>query len=374
MRRVRHIFHLGIKELLVLARDLTLALFVLYSFTLDIKTAGEGMSLELRNAAIAIVDEDHSPLSARFFSAFRPPHFLEPAAIPYAETDQALDSARYTFVLVIPPQFQADLLAGRGPSLQLNVDATAISQAYVGAGHIRRIVAEEIGRYLEHRKIAVSAPVDARVRVKYNPNRINEWYDAVIHLLLVITNISVILPATALLREREHGTLDHLLVLPLGAAEIMFAKIWPTCLLVMVAAYGALHLIVQGSFGVPFRGSEVLFFAGTLVYLLATTGIGMMLATVTRSIQQLALLALLVLIPIIFLSGTYTPIESMPRAIQWLTVVSPMRYYVEFSTAVIFRGAGLAVLWPQLVALAVIGSSFFLLSLLRFRAHFASQA
>ncbi|MFO0996938.1 MAG: ABC transporter permease [Alphaproteobacteria bacterium] len=373
MRHVRHIFHLGTKELLVLARDLTLALFVLYSFTLDIKTAGEGMSLELRNASIAIVDEDHSPLSARFFHAFRPPNFREPVAISFAEVDQALDSGRHTFVLVIPPRFQADLLAGRDPDLQLNIDATAISQAYVGSGHIRRIVAEEIGRYLEYRKIAASAPVDSRIRIKYNPNRVNEWYDAVIHLLLVITNISVILPATALLREREHGTLEHLLVLPLGAAEIMFAKIWPTCLLVLVAAFGALHLVVQGSFGVPFRGSEALFFAGTLVYLLATTGIGMMLATVTRSTQQLALVSLLVLIPLIFLSGTYTPIESMPRAVQWLTVISPMRYYVEFSMAVIFRGAGVTVLWPQLLALALIGAFLFLVSLLRFRAHFAAQ-
>ena len=372
IRSLNRMFHLGVKELLVLGRDITLLLFIGYAFTFDIQSAAEGMSLELRNAAIAIVDEDRSPLSQRLIAAFRPPHFRPPELIGYRDVDRALDRGRYSFVLVIPPKFQSDLTEGRLPEIQLNVDATAVNQAYIGAGYVRHIVAEEALRHLEQRKGDVVVPIDARIRVLYNPNRASEWYNALIQLLLVVTQISFLLPATALLREKEHGTIEHLLVMPLGAGEIMLAKVWPTCLVVMTAAALALHGIVIGTFGVPFRGSELLFFGGTFIYLFAITAIGILLATFTRSIQQLSLLAMLILVPLIFLSGTYTPVESMPDSIRWFTTVSPMRYYIEFATSVVFRGAGLDVLWSKLAALTAIGTVLFVGSMLRFRAHFGA--
>lgn len=371
---LNRIFHLGVKELLVLGRDITLLLFIGYAFTLDIKNAAEGMSLELRNAAIAIVDEDHSQLSQRIAAAFRPPHFRTPDQIEFRDIDRALDRGTHTFALVIPPKFQSDVAAGRLTELQLNVDATAVNQAYIGAGYVRSIVGEELLREQDYPKkdVLTALPIDVRIRVLYNQNLTSEWYNALIRLLLVITQIAFLLPAAALLREKEHGTIEHLLVMPVGAGEIMLAKIWPTGLVVMGAAALSLHAIVIGTFGVPFRGSELLFFGGTFIYLFAITAIGILLATFTRSIQQLSLLAMLVLVPLMFLSGTYTPVESMPDSIRWLTTVSPVRYYVEFATSVVFRGAGLDVLWPKLAALAAIGAVLVLGSLLRFRAHFGA--
>lgn len=369
------VFHLGIKELLVLGRDITLLLFIGYGFTIDIKNAAEGMSLELRNAAIAIVDEDQSPLSKRIAMAFRPPHFRPPDLIPYRGIDRALDHGTYSFVLVIPEDFQSDFTARRMPELQLNVDATAVNQAYIGAGYIRNIVGEELVRYEKYEKedVASNLPIDVRVRVLYNQNLKSEWYNAFIRLLLVVTQIAFLLPAAALLREKEHGTIEHLLVMPLGSGEIMLSKIWPTSLVVMIAAALSLHGVVIGFFGVPFRGSELLFFFGTFIYLFAITAIGITLATFTRSIQQLSLLAMLVLVPLMFLSGTYTPVESMPDSIRWLTTISPVRYYVEFATSVVFRGAGLEILWPKLAAIAGIGAVLVTGSLLRFRAHFGAS-
>jgi ABC-2 type transport system permease protein len=368
------IFHLGVKELLVLGRDITLLLFIGYGFTIDIKNAAEGMSLELRNAAIAIVDEDQSPLSKRIAMAFRSPHFHTPDLIYYRDIDRVLDRGTYSFVLVIPENFQSDFTARRLPELQLNVDATAVNQAYIGAGYIRDIVAEEIVRQEKYRTedVASNVPIDVRVRVLYNQNLTSEWYNALIRLLLVVTQIAFLLPAAALLREKEHGTIEHLLVMPLGAGEIMLAKVWPTSLVVMVAAALALYGVVMGFFGVPFRGSELLFFCGTFIYLFAITAIGILLATFTRSIQQLSLLAMLVLVPLMFLSGTYTPVESMPDSIRWLTAISPVRYYVEFATSIVFRGAGLDVLWPKLAALTGIGAVLFAGSMLRFRIHFGA--
>lgn len=374
MGALSRVFHLGVKELLVLARDITLLLFIGYAFTIDIKNAAEGMSLELRNAAIAIVDEDHSPLSQRIVAAFRPPHFRTPDLIEYSDIDRALDRGTHTFALVIPPKFQSDLTAGRLTEIQLNVDATAVNQAYIGAGYVRSIVGEELIRQLELQKRDTLSvlPIDVHIRVLYNQNLTSEWYNALIRLLLVITQIAFLLPAAALLREKEHGTIEHLLVMPVGAGEIMLAKIWPTGLVVMAAAALSLHGIVIGTFGVPFRGSELLFFFGTFIYLFAITAIGILLATFTRSIQQLSLLAMLVLVPLMFLSGTYTPVESMPDSIRWLTTISPVRYYVEFATSVVFRGAGLDVLWPKLAALAAIGTVLVTGSLVRFRAHFGA--
>lgn len=371
---LNRIFHLGVKELLVLGRDITLLLFIGYAFTIDIKNAAEGMSLELRNAAIAIVDEDRSALSHRIVAAFRPPHFRAPDLIEFRDIDRALDRGTHTFVLVIPPQLQSDLTAGRPTELQLNVDATAVNQAYIGAGYVRSIVGEEFLRQLEPQKRGTASvlPIDVRIRTLYNQNLTSEWYNALIRLLLVITQIAFLLPAAALLREKEHGTIEHLLVMPVGAGEIMLAKIWPTGLVVMCAAALSLHGIVMGTFGVPFRGSELLFFGGTFIYLFPITAIGILLATFTRSIQQMSLLAMLVLVPLMFLSGTYTPIESMPDSIRWLSAVSPVRYYVEFATSVVFRGAGLDVLWPKLAALAAIGAVLVIGSLLRFRAHFGA--
>lgn len=374
MEPLSRVFHLGVKELLVLARDITLLLFIGYTFTFDIKNAAEGMSLELRNAAIAIVDEDHSPLSQRIVAAFRPPHFRAPDLVEFSGIDRTLERGTHSFVLVLPPKLQSDLAAGRKPEIQLDVDATAVNQAYIGAGYVRNIVGEEIERHLGLRKRDVSSalPIDVRIRVLYNQNLTSEWYNALIRLLLVITQIAFLLPAAALLREKEHGTIEHLLVMPLGAGEIMLAKIWPTCLVVICAAALALHGIVAGLFGVPFRGSEILFFAGTLIYLFAITSIGVVLATFTRSIQQMSLLAMLILVPLMFLSGTYTPVESMPESIRWLTLISPVRHYVEFATSIVFRGAGIEVLWPKLAAIAAIGAVLVAGALLRFRVHFGA--
>ncbi len=358
------------KELLTLWRDPILLLFVAYAFTAEILIAGYGISLELRHAALAVVNEDGSQLAARLVQAFRAPYFRPPVTMSVREVDRALDSGRFTFVVDIPPNFQADLLAGRRPQIQINVDATAMSQAYIGASYIERIVARELHRYLGP-EAEVRLPIDARIRVKYNPNRESTWFVSVTEMLMMVTMMAVVLPATALLREREHGTIEHLLVMPLSPAEIMLAKVWASSLVVLCGTVFSTVVIVQGVFGAPMHGSMALFLAGTALYQFTTAGLGMVVATVARTTPQMALVTILVLTPMIFLSGAWTPLEALPRGVAALTHLSPLRYYMEFATGIFFRGAGLDVLWPQVLGMAAIGGALFGYALLRFRARFS---
>lgn len=372
MRFLAHAFYLGIKELKALRRDPVLLLFVVYLFTVTIYMTGVGMTFDLKGGALAIADEDRSQFSERLWQSFREPFFHPPTPIALSDIDRALDRGRETFVLDIPPHFERDLAAGRHPKLQLNVDATAISQAFIGAAYIQTIVTEEVNRYLSGTKTGAPPSIGLRMRVKYNPNRESPWFVSLVELMMATTVISIFLPATALLREREHGTIEHLLVMPLSPAEIMFAKVWSSSFVVLIGVTIALVFIVRGIFHTPVNGSLTLFYVAVLVYQIATSGLGMMLATVARTMPQMALLLLLIVAPMVFLSGAWTPPEAMPPGMQWLMYASPLKYLVEIGAGIFFRGAGLDVLWPQFLAMASVGAVTFVLALLRFRARFSA--
>jgi ABC-2 type transport system permease protein len=368
-----HVFHLGLKELVALRHDPVLMLFIVYAFSLDVVTAVD-QSIQVRNASVAIVDEDQSPLSRRLYDLYFPPHFQAPAPLAPSVVDDALNAGRYTFVVDVPPKFQEDLRAGRDADLQINVDATAVAQAFTGSYYIQQIVEDEVARYLELPSPDELAPVKAVVRIKYNQNAESSWFLSVAEMLQMITVLTMLLPAAALIREQEHGTIEHLLVMPLLPAEIMLAKVWASALVVQVGTVACWYLILDAYLGVPLRGSLPLFLFGTFVYQFTITAIGMFLATLVRTVAQFVLLLLLVITPMIFLSGIFTPIESMPELLKRLMVISPMRYYVEFAYAVIVREAGLVIVARDLLAMVVIGVVSFAVALVRFRGHFAAAA
>ncbi len=371
MRALSHIVRLGLKELASLRDDPVLVLFIVYAFSLDIFVAVD-QSVQVRNASVAIVDEDQSPLSRGLFEVFFPPQFQHPQPLAQAAIERALDTGRYTFVVDIPPDFQADLLQGLGPSVQVNVDATAVAQAFTGSAYVQQIIEDEVRAYLAVPPPASTSPVSATTRIRYNQNSESAWFLGVAELLTMVTVLSMLLPAAALIREQEHGTIEHLLVMPLSPAEIMLAKVWANALVVQAGTLACLYLVIQGLLAIPLAGSLALFMFGTFIYQFTITAIGMVLATLVRSVAQFVLLLLLVIMPMIFLSGVFTPAESVPEALQWLMVISPMRYYVEFSFAVLFRDAGIAVLGRELLLMALIGAAAFAVSLLRFRQHFSA--
>lgn len=372
--RAATVLHLGIKELHSLARDPVMILLMLHAFTVAIYSSATAMPDPLHKAPIAIVDEDRSPLSQRIADAFYLPYFLPPAHITADEMDARMDAGLDTFAIDIPPEFQRDLLAGRAPALQLNVDATRVSQALSGSAYVQSIVGGEIDAFLSGRREPDAPAIDLVHRMRFNPELDKTWFGGVMELVNSVTMLSFVLTGAALIRERERGTVEHLLVMPVTPIEIMAAKVWSMALVVIVAASLSLTVVIRGLLAVPMAGSVPLFLAGTALHLFATTSMGLFLATVARSMPQFGLLLLLVLIPLHMLSGGVTPIEAMPDAIQRIMQLAPTTHYTTLAQAILFRGAGLDVVWPQFLTLLAIGSVLVGLALLRFRRTLAAMA
>ncbi len=366
-RHLANIYRLGVKELWSLWRDPMMLFLIVHAFTFAIYTAGTVAPETLHRTAIAIVDEDGSALSQRIVSAFYPPQFAPPARISQAEVDPALDAGRYTFVLVIPPDFQRDVLAGRPPALQLNIDATRMSQAFMGNGAVQQIVLGEVSEFVQRYRGGAALPVELVPRMRFNPGLDPVWFSSLMEVINSVTMLSIILTGAALIREREHGTVEHLLVMPVTPTEIMLAKVWPMALVVLLAASLSLGLVIQGVLRVPIEGSVALFLTGAALHLFATTSLGIFMATVARSMPQFGLLLILTLMPLQLLSGGLTPRESMPHWIQYLMLLTPTTHFTELSQAILYRAAGLEVVWTSFLSLFVIGCALFAFALVRFR-------
>jgi len=367
MRTLANIFWLGSKELRSFLRDFVLLGLVVYAFSLAIIAQAQSSSQEVRNASVAIVDEDHSELSRRIAHAFLPPYFQSPKPIAERDIVPLMNSGRFTFVLDIPPNFQRDLLGGRRPAIQLDVDATAMVQAGLGSGYAQQIITDEISSFLSRAEGKSLSPVNLVVRIAFNPNVSTAWFTSVMGIINSITMLAIILAGAAVVREREHGTMEHLLVMPLTPLEIAMAKIWANSVVITVAAGLSLYFVVGTVLGVPIAGSIPLFMLGVMIYLFFATAIGIFLATIARSMPQLGLLFMLDFLPMNMLSGSNTPLESMPPWLATVMQASPSTHFVAFAQAILYRGAGLAVVWPQFLIVALIGGLFLGLALLRFR-------
>ena len=367
MRKAANIYWLGVKELRSFMRDFVLLGLVVYSFSLAVTLQARSNSQELHNASIAIVDEDQSELSRRIAHAFFPPLFQSPKQIAEQDIIPAMNAGKFTFVLDIPPNFQEHVLAGRRPVLQIDVDATAMVQAGLGSGYAQQIISTEISDFVSHTEGIGPSPVNLAVRIAFNPNLTTAWFTSVMAIINNITMLAIILAGAAVVREREHGTMDHLLVMPLTPFEIALSKVWANGLVIAVAVGLSLYLVLRMMLGIPVAGSIPLFMLGVVIYLFFATAIGLFLGTVARSMPQLGLLYMLVFLPMNMLSGSNTPLESMPPWLAKFMQISPSTHFVAFAQAILYRGAGLDVVWPQFLAVAVIGALFFGLAIQRFR-------
>jgi len=365
--RIATVWRLGIKELWGLVRTPALLVLILFAFSLQIYVAATATPFTLNKAPISIVDEDVSPLSARIATAFYLPWFTPPQTITLSQMNRRMDAGIDTFTLVIPAGFQRDLLAGAEPAMQLNVDATRMTQAFTGAGYVQAIVAGEVAEFARRYRAEEVPPVDLVLRARFNPELNPGWFGAMMEVVNNVSLLSVILAGAALIRERERGTIEHLLVMPVTPVEIMVGKIWPMALVVLGAVLFSMTVVVQAWLDIPVAGSLWLLMAGAALQLFATTSLGILLATVAGSMPQFGLLLMLVLFPLQILAGGLTPVENMPDALRWAMSAAPDTHFVSLAQAVLFRGAGLDTVWPQLASLAAIGAAFFALSLWRFR-------
>ena len=373
MRKAANIFWLGIKELRSFLHDLVLLGLVIYAFSLAVISQAQSYSQELHNASIGMVDEDHSELSRRITHAFLPPYFQPPQPVAERDIVPLMNSRRYTFVVDIPPNFQRDVLGGRRPAIQVNVDATAMVQAGLGSGYAQQIITTEITDFLSHSEGVPLSPVNLDVRIAFNPNITTAWFTSVMGIINNVSMLAIILAGAAIIREREHGTMDHLMVMPLTPFEIAMSKVWANGLVITVAVGLSLYIVVRTILGIPIAGSIPLFMVGVVIYLFFATAIGIFLGTVARSMPQLGLLYMLIYMPMNMLSGSNTPLESMPTWLATVMQASPSTHFVSFAQSILYRGAGIDVVWPQFLAVALIGGLFFGIAVLRFRSV-AAQA
>jgi ABC-2 type transport system permease protein len=363
-----NIYRLMIKELRGLRSDPIMLLLVAYSFTLAIYTAATGASTEATNLSVGVVDEDHSDLSRQIADGLTPPTFQPAVQITPGEIDSSMNSQRFLFVIEIPPKFQEDILAGRQVSAQIDVDATASAQAFNGMTYIQNVIQNYVADFVSRREGLPNTPVKLITRAKFNPNFKSSWFTSVMQIISNVTMITVILTGAALIREREQGTVEHLLVMPVVPAEIMLSKILANGLVVLIATALSLAFVVQWWLQVPIAGSTVLFLGGACIYVFTVAALGIALGTVASTMGQFGLLSIPVLLVMMLLSGSTTPLESMPVWLKYIMmVISPTPHFVIFAQDVLYRGADASIVWPEILATAVIGSVYFGYALHRFR-------
>ena len=355
------------KEFRTLWREAILLLLVIYSFGPGMYMESSGAGDMLNKASVTFVDEDRSSLSRALQTALFPPRYLPPMEADADQIDRMMDWGETIFVVVIPARFEADIRAGRTPTLQLNIDATKTMAAAVGTGYLTATFNEEISRFAARHNVIRASPVDLVLRRSFNPAGDEVWLRSISALLNWLSMLTIVLTGAALIREREHGTIEHLLLMPVTAIEIALAKIFANSLVIFIALIFSLFIVVQGALHVPFAGSEGLFLAGTAVYLFAAASIGVLLGIVARTMAQFALLLMLVIMPIMILSGGMTPIESQPLWLQPITWLLPSRHFMEFATAITYRGADFAIVWPEFLWTFLLGAGFLAISLILFR-------
>jgi ABC-2 type transport system permease protein len=370
---MQNVFHLGLKEFASLSRDVVMVVLIIFEFTGAVYSEADAMKVDINNVKVAIVDADHSTLSARIKDALQPPYFRPPREIDRSEVDQLLDKGVYTFILEMPPRLESDLLSDRGPSIQINVDATAVAHATVGTAYIQEIIARETAGFLNQRNATAAMPVDIVVRALFNQNLEAIRFTASMGVINNVTMLAIVLIGAAVIRERERGTIEHLLVMPVRPSEIAAAKIWANGFVILLAAALSLHVMVHIVLQVPIVGSVELFLAGATVFLFSVASLSILLATIANSMPQFALLSIPVFVLMFLLSGSFTPYESMPAFMQDIMYISPATHFVRFAQAVLYRGAGIDVVWPDLAIMGALGGGFLVIALMRFRAMLARQ-
>lgn len=365
------------KELLQLFRDIPLMAFLTYSFTLSVYVTGNGIQTQLKNAGLLVSDADRSVSSRELISRFHSPYFRFDGELTHPnEGFVRLDRGGSMMVLDIPTRFHEALVSGESTAVQLLVDTTNSPQGLSAAGYAARIVGQFSQELIMTRNgqtgsSSTTVPmILSDHRVWFNQDQNETWFESISHLLRMITIFAVLLPAAALVREKERGTVEQLLVSPLTPAQIMLPKVVAMTLVILGATAVALFGVMLPVFGVPIRGSIALLFLLTALFIVVTAGIGVFASTVTKNQAQVGMMTLLVVAPMLLLSGIFTPLETMPAWVRYLMALSPLRYFIEIATGILLKGIGLEMLWSQALSMLALGVSLFGFGMWRFRRQF----
>ncbi len=374
MRSIKNILALSAKELRSLFSDTVLVVLIVFAFTALVHSAATGINNDVNNASVGVIDADQSVLSHRILDALQQPHFQKPVPVQREEVEELLDKGKLMFVLEFPPNFQRDVEMGREPKVQLLTDATNMAQAGLGQSYIGHIFQNELVDFLKQKDlIDEMTPVKSVATLVFNPNATDMWPAAVMEVDNMITMITLVLVGAAVIRERERGTIEHLLVMPVNSAEIVLAKIIANGLVICTIALLSMHFMVGGLLQVPLLGSLTLFALGAGLFMFSIASLAVMLATLAPTMPQYSLLMMPVYIIALMFSGSSSPRSNMPETAQWISEYWPTTQFMTLAQNVLLRGAGFDVVWPQMVAMTISGALFLGFALFRFRRMLEQQ-
>ena len=374
MRSIKNILALSAKELRSLFSDTVLVVLIVFAFTALVHFAATGINNDVNNASVGVIDADQSVLSHRILDALQQPHFQKPVPVQREEVEELLDKGKLMFVLEFPPNFQRDVEMGREPKVQLLTDATNMAQAGLGQSYIGHIFQNELVDFLKQKDlIDEMTPVKSVATLVFNPNATDMWPAAVMEVDNMITMITLVLVGAAVIRERERGTIEHLLVMPVKSAEIVLAKIIANGLVICTIALLSMHFMVGGLLQVPLLGSLTLFALGAGLFMFSIASLAVMLATLAPTMPQYSLLMMPVYIIALMFSGSSSPRSNMPETAQWISEYWPTTQFMTLAQNVLLRGAGFDVVWPQMVAMTISGALFLGFALFRFRRMLEQQ-
>lgn len=345
------------KELIQFLRDRVMTFLILYLYTGEILMCTYALSFDVRNLPTVVADFDRSADSRLLAERFRSSGYfsIEHTTTRDAEVTSLLNRGEAMAALVIPPEFSRRLVAGTPVSVQLLLDGSNANTASVAQGYAHRIVQDyALDRIRTSATQPLALPIDHRPRIWYNSELKYAYFMVLSMIALASMMVGVITAAAGIVREKERGTFEQMLVTPIRPAEMIIAKMLPTLLVGLLALFPS--LLIAGWIGVPMRGSLALFFLFSALFLVSSMGIGILVATMAETLQQALLISFFALFPIMFLSGTLVPVESMPVGLQYLAELSPLTHYMEAVLGIFLKGVGLEILWHPAAAIALIAA------------------
>lgn len=373
----QHMRVMTFKELIQFRRDIFLLIVVVYAFSADIYIAGSGIEMELKQAALTVADYDQSPASRDLIYSFRQPQFKYQGMEMNADhAMDLLDAGKTMLYLEIPADFNEALLSGKPTQVQLFVDTSNSVLGSLATSYAVQIVAGfGIQKAMERLSVGGAMGgglpmVNSAHRVWFNPNGSDRWFVPINEMITMITMLSIMLPAAAMVREKERGTVEQLLVSPLTPLEIMLPKVLAMTFVILIGVTLAVFGVLGPVFEIPFRGNMLLFYVLTAIYVFSTAGFGLAISTVVNNLAQVGLMVIMLLSPMLLLSGAFVPPEAMPTALGYLILLSPMHHYIEIVMGIFLKGIGLDVLWPSVMGLLLVGTGVFAFGTWRFRRQF----
>ena len=348
------------KELRQIFRDPRLGRIIFIAPVIQLIVFGYAVNTDIREAPLYVVDHDHTTESRLLVDALTASGYFRVAGRSQdpAAMGTALDRGDVIVGVEIPGDYTEDLLAGRGAEIQILTDGSNSNTGTIAQGNALRIIRDYTTRRLQASGRTLPAGVDLRVRAWFNPELASRVYNVPGVLGVIVLLMSGLLTAVAVVRERELGTMEQLLVTPMRPAELILGKTLPNALIASVQII-LVTVVAILWFDVPFRGSFLALVLAAVIYIVSGLSFGLMISTVARTLQEAMMVMVLVFFPAIILSGFMFPIFTMPEFFQWITYVNPIRHFLEIIRPVFLKGAGVWDLWPSYLYLLLIAAAGF---------------